>query len=95
MEIEVKPHRPLDIISKKEVDGGQYAVMVDGLCVGFIGYHQGASVVLHRRYSPMERAEIQQAVAERLEGTQTVAGIVQPGEPVIVPKREEAFDDFD
>jgi hypothetical protein len=95
VEIEVKPHRPLDIISKKEVDGGQYAVMVDGVCVGFIGYHSDASVVLHRRYSPLEREQIQQAVAEQLASVQTVSGIVQPGEPVVIPKREEAFDDFD
>ena len=94
MEVEVLPHKPLDVITKRPVDGGQYQIRVDGRLAGFIGYHDGAAPVMHLRFSPMELEEIEAKVDMSLK--QKIGKIVQPiPKPQKTEDKAKQYGDFD
>ena len=50
MIVELRPYRPKEVGSNREIDGGQYRIYVDGEPIGFIGYHVNAvPMILYRR----------------------------------------------
>jgi hypothetical protein len=81
------------VISKRPVDGGQYEIVVDGKRVGFIGYHNGASPLMHTRYSPLELQEIESKVRIQLM-PQTIGNIGQPPLPKQQAKPAAVAGDF-
>ena len=90
MLVEVKPLRMLDAISKRERDGGQYQICVDGRLAGFIGYRHGACPRMHREFSPLELREIESQVRRQLI-PQEIGPIKQPGRiitPIPLPDHE-------
>jgi hypothetical protein len=93
VDVQVKPFKPLDVISKRPVDGGQYQIVVDGKRVGFIGYHAGASPLLHSRYSPLELQEIEEKVRTQL-SPQVVGKVGQPPLPKQQAKPATVAGDF-
>ena len=93
MEIEVKPHRPKDIISKREIDGGVYQIRIDGKLAGFIGYQDGARPMIFERRSPLELREIESAVRvalmpQRILGARVPLETPEPKRP---PDTKEMF----
>lgn len=94
MDVVVKPYKPLDVITKEPVDGGQYVIHVDGKLAGFVGYHNGARPLMHRRFSPLELREIESAVRRKLT-PQKIGSILQPGIVQIPKPTETNFGDFD
>lgn len=91
MDVEVKPHRGIDVATKKEVDCGVYQIRIDGDLAGFIGYHEGARPMMLERRSPLELREIERKVRVALM-PQHVGSIAQiqerPQEPKPVDPRE-------
>lgn len=91
IDVEVLPFRPRDVISKREVDGGQYQIRIGGSLAGFVGYEANAPIRMHGRYSPMELDIIERLVQEKLPGA---GGIRQPGITPPQPKPENFDSDF-
>lgn len=50
--------------SKRKVEMKQYRVFVDGKHVGYLPWHPGAKLLLTAPVGPIERQEIEHAVAE-------------------------------
>jgi len=78
--IDVEPFVVTDYASKKEADGGHFKVMVEGQFVGLLPYHNGAKIMLHKRFNPLQLKEILQTIRRRVT-PQRLDGIVQVPEP--------------
>lgn len=89
MIIDVEPFTVTDVISKEQRDGGQYKIVVEGKFVGLLAYHDGAKILLHQRFNPLQLKEIQGVVMRRVT-PQRVGGIVQVPEPRAETKPEKA-----
>ena len=64
MKVTLEPHIAKSLIVKdKEVRAPQYRVRVDGRCVGFMPFKEGAKLLLTERFGPIELEEIEQQVA--------------------------------
>jgi len=86
MIVDVEPFIVTGYPSGQKQDGGQYKIMVEGHFVGLMGYQDGAKVMLHQRFNPMQLREIESTVRRRVI-PQRVDGIVQVPEPR--PEKQE------
>ena len=67
MQVTIETHTGKGIGSGKLVTFNQYRIRVDGKHAGYIGCKPGSNVCLTRRFSPMDRKEIEKQVAVLLE----------------------------
>ena len=94
MDIRLKEHRGRNIATGKEVYLGQYRIILDGRCIGYIRDKPGATVQLIERFSPIELEEITRQVQSML--PDAGAASMVPDVPIdALTTEDEYIDDFD
>jgi hypothetical protein len=90
VDVKVETFTAKGLATGKDVTPRIYRVRVDGMVAGFIGWQPDAKLTFHRRYSPIECAEIEKKVAESLAESQGDAAVEQV-ESVTPPAAPEGF----
>ena len=66
MDVKVERMFCNSLADNKKVEPQQYRVRVDRLVAGYIGWHEGAKLMLIKSFGPIEREEIEKKVAEQM-----------------------------
>lgn len=95
MEVFLRPHTGYNLASRKPSTASQYMVFVDGQLVGYMPWWPGASLLLIRPFGPIERREIEQAVADQMNPAdpEELASICAPDVPPELLEDEDDMDD--
>ena len=102
MNVELTPHRGINMATGKEVTLPQYQVIADGKRVGFLGWGKGKKICFIERIGPLEQHDIELKVATLLQVLGADELVMQssmvPDVPpeLLEPQTEfEDYDDFD
>ena len=97
MEVKLEPHVGKNLKTGRKVTHAQYRIRVDGVAVGFVGFHSCSKICLTERFGPLEREEIETQVARLLKRTwQTSSQAPDVPDDIMNPQDEEDYgDDFD